>query len=55
MFIAMAGAHQLWVYHPRPWRLGPFVAGPRRKHIDGAPNEAALAQPRGPASWAASF
>lgn len=47
VFIAMAGAHQLWVYHPDRGALGPFVGSGREEHIDGAPNEAALAQPSG--------
>ena len=35
------------MYHPDRGALGPFVGSGREEHIDGAPNEAALAQPSG--------
>ena len=47
VFVAMAGTHQLWVYMPAADRLSPFVGSGIENHIDGAPGEAALAQPSG--------
>ena len=47
VFIAMAGAHQLSVYIPATGRLSPFVGTGQEAHVDGAPGDAALAQPSG--------
>jgi len=47
VFIAMAGTHQIWIWLPEQDRVGPFLGSGREAHIDGAPAEAALAQPSG--------
>jgi hypothetical protein len=47
VFIAMAGAHQVWVYLPERDELGPLFGSGNEEHVDGAPEEAALAQPSG--------
>ena len=47
IFIAMAGAHQIWLLFPSRNHIGPFVGSGVEEHIDGAPQEAALAQPSG--------
>ncbi len=47
IFIAMAGAHQIWLLFPSRGHIGPFVGSGVEEHIDGAPQEAALAQPSG--------
>jgi len=47
VFIAMAGAHQLWVYLPENDQIGPLCGSGAEDHLDGAPAEAALAQPSG--------
>jgi len=51
VFIAMAGSHQIWIYLTEQDRLGPFLGSGREAHIDGAPGEAALAQPSGMQLW----
>ncbi len=45
VFIAMAGAHQIWVYLEEQDQVGPFLGSGVEDHIDGEPQEAALAQP----------
>ncbi|MCK6506301.1 redoxin family protein, partial [Myxococcota bacterium] len=47
VFVAMAGMHQVWVYLAEHDELGPFLGSGREDHVDGAPQEAALAQPSG--------
>jgi len=47
VFVAMAGAHQLWVHVPAQGRLSPFVGSGQEAHVDGKPGDAALAQPSG--------
>ena len=47
VFVAMAGAHQLWALIPTQGRLGPVAGGGREDHVDGAASESALAQPSG--------
>jgi uncharacterized protein YyaL (SSP411 family)/thiol-disulfide isomerase/thioredoxin len=47
VFIAMAGAHQVWVYLPERDQLGPLFGSGAEEHVDGSPAEAALAQPSG--------
>ncbi len=47
VFVAMAGAHQVWVYLPAQNQIGPLFGSGAEEHVDGAPAEAALAQPSG--------
>ncbi len=47
VFVAMAGAHQIWVYVPSTGRFSPFVGSGQEAHVDGPPAKAALAQPSG--------
>ena len=47
VFIAMAGAHQIWIYMEDRDQLGPFAGSGTEDHIDGNLEEAALAQPSG--------
>ncbi|MDP2315826.1 MAG: DUF255 domain-containing protein [Pseudomonadota bacterium] len=47
VFVAMAGAHQVWVYLPQQDQIGPLFGSGAEEHVDGAPGEAALAQPSG--------
>jgi uncharacterized protein YyaL (SSP411 family)/thiol-disulfide isomerase/thioredoxin len=47
MFIAMAGAHQIWLHMDEPVRSGPFIGTGSEAHVDGDPAQAALAQPSG--------
>jgi len=47
VFIAMAGAHQIWIYMEDRDQLGPFAGSGREDHIDGNLEESALAQPSG--------
>ena len=50
IFIAMAGTHQLWVYDPGNESVEPSIGSGREGITDGAPGDAALAQPSGLAS-----
>jgi uncharacterized protein YyaL (SSP411 family)/thiol-disulfide isomerase/thioredoxin/sugar lactone lactonase YvrE len=47
LFVAMAGAHQIWLYMEEPVRAGPFIGSGAEGKADGSPQEAALAQPSG--------
>jgi thiol-disulfide isomerase/thioredoxin len=47
IFIAMAGTHQIWLLFPSRRHIGPFVGSGIEEHIDGPPQQAALAQPSG--------
>ena len=47
LFVAMAGAHQIWLHMEEPVRSGPFVGTGAEAHVDGDPAQAALAQPSG--------
>ena len=47
VFIAMAGAHQIWVYLAERDTIDPFAGSGREDHVDGAPDDCALAQPSG--------
>ncbi len=47
VFVAMAGAHQVWVYLPAQQQIGPLFGSGAEEHVDGSPAEAALAQPSG--------
>jgi thiol-disulfide isomerase/thioredoxin len=47
VMVAMAGAHQIWVYSPDLKRMTPLAGSGREAHMDGPFGEAALAQPSG--------
>ena len=47
VLIAMAGTHQIWILFPGDGRIGPFIGSGQESHVDGPPDEAALAQPSG--------
>ncbi|MCK6551739.1 redoxin family protein, partial [Myxococcota bacterium] len=47
VLVAMAGAHQIWVYLPDRDQLGPMIGTGRESHVDGPVAEASLAQPSG--------
>ncbi len=47
VFIAMAGAHQVWVYLADADQIGPLFGSGAEDHVDGSPEESALAQPSG--------
>jgi thiol-disulfide isomerase/thioredoxin len=47
LYIAMAGPHQIWMMNPKTGGIVPFAGSGREDIIDGALNEAALAQPSG--------
>jgi DNA-binding beta-propeller fold protein YncE len=47
IWIAMAGSHQVWSYDPGSDRLSCRLGSGREDIVDGAPAEAALAQPSG--------
>jgi uncharacterized protein YyaL (SSP411 family) len=47
VFIAMGGQHQLWLLNPASKQLSPAAGTGQEHHVDGAPDEAALAQPTG--------
>jgi len=47
LYIAMAGAHQLWVADIDTWQVSPFAGSGREARIDSTLLEAALAQPSG--------
>jgi DNA-binding beta-propeller fold protein YncE len=47
LYIAMAGAHQLWEADLETWEARPFAGSGREARIDGALAAAALAQPSG--------
>jgi thiol-disulfide isomerase/thioredoxin len=45
VLVAMAGTHQIWTYAQQQDRFFPIVGTGAENHADGAPSEAALAQP----------
>ena len=45
VFVAMAGAHQLYLYNPERKQLGPFVGTGVEGHADGSMDQSELAQP----------
>ncbi len=47
VFVAMAGSHQIWALVPSQGRIAPFAGTGAESHVDGPPQEAALAQPSG--------
>ena len=47
VFVAMAGAHQLWLLNTAHNSMGPFVGKGSEGHADGALDVAELAQPSG--------
>ncbi len=47
LYIAMAGAHQIWVLDPKTLVVTPFAGSGREDIIDGPLESAALAQPSG--------
>jgi|GEM_PF-2979 len=47
VFVAMAGAHQIWVVLPERGHAGPMIGSGAEGHVDGSPRDAALAQPSG--------
>ncbi|MCB9746289.1 MAG: DUF255 domain-containing protein [Alphaproteobacteria bacterium] len=47
VFIAMAGTHQIWLLDPNSGRVVPYVGSGAEAHVDGEPDQAALAQPSG--------
>jgi DNA-binding beta-propeller fold protein YncE len=47
IFIAMAGLHQIWVYHIPTGRIGPFAGSGYENIVDGSLEEARFAQPSG--------
>jgi len=50
LYVAMAGSHQIWRYHPESMLMVPFAGSGREARIDGPASRAALAQPSGLAS-----
>ena len=47
LFIAMAGLHQVWVYHIESGKIGPFAGSGYENIVDGLLAEAQFAQPSG--------
>jgi len=47
LYIAMAGAHQIWVYDVARDRIGPYAGTGREDIVDGLVRRAAFAQPSG--------
>ncbi|MEL6345371.1 MAG: alkyl hydroperoxide reductase [Myxococcota bacterium] len=47
VLIAMAGTHQIWIFFPERGQIGPFIGSGVEEHVDGPPDQAALAQPSG--------
>ena len=47
VLVAMAGAHQVWVYLPEQDQIGPMIGSGAEDHVDGAADRSALAQPSG--------
>ena len=47
VLVAMAGAHQVWVYLDEPDQIGAMIGSGVEDHVDGAAGQAALAQPSG--------
>jgi thiol-disulfide isomerase/thioredoxin len=47
LFIAMAGLHQIWLYHLPTGKIGPFAGSGYENVVDGSLEEAQFAQPSG--------
>jgi hypothetical protein len=47
VLIAMAGTHQIWILFPERGQIAPFIGSGLEEHVDGPPDQAALAQPSG--------
>lgn len=47
LYIAMAGAHQIWRYDAQSGDIAPFAGSGREAHMDGTSDRAAFAQPTG--------
>jgi DNA-binding beta-propeller fold protein YncE len=47
LYVAMAGAHQIWAYDPGAERIGVFAGTGREIHRDGPAESACFAQPSG--------
>jgi DNA-binding beta-propeller fold protein YncE len=47
LFVALAGAHQIWRYDPRSGMISPHAGSGREARVDGPLLEAAFAQPAG--------
>ena len=45
VLVAMAGAHQIWVYLTADDKIGPLIGSGAEGHVDGPSDDAALAQP----------
>ncbi len=51
VLMAMAGTHQIWIHLMEDGRTGPLLGSGREAHVDGDPQEAALAQPSALRLW----
>ncbi len=51
VLVAMAGAHQIWVYLTNDQKIGPLIGSGAEAHVDGPSDDAALAQPSGLAAF----
>ncbi|HET8907367.1 MAG TPA: NHL repeat-containing protein, partial [Ktedonobacterales bacterium] len=47
LYIAMAGSHQIWVYHPTDETVAVFAGSGAERRADGTASQAAFAQPSG--------
>ena len=47
LYIAMAGSHQIWVYHPSDETVAVFAGSGAERRTDGTATQAAFAQPSG--------
>ena len=47
LYIAMAGSHQIWVYHPAVETVAVFAGSGAERRADGTASQAAFAQPSG--------
>lgn len=47
LYVAMAGAHQIWVADPKSLAIAPYAGSGREARVDGAADTCALAQPSG--------
>ncbi|MCB9793719.1 MAG: DUF255 domain-containing protein [Alphaproteobacteria bacterium] len=47
LFVAMAGTHQIWLLDQKTGRVSPYIGSGAEAHVDGEPDQAALAQPSG--------
>ncbi|MBY0549837.1 MAG: redoxin domain-containing protein [Candidatus Obscuribacterales bacterium] len=47
LYVAMAGAHQIWQYSPTTKQIVPWSGSGRERNLDGAASHACFAQPSG--------